>query len=374
VRAVRVVTNAGLVLASLVLVFLAVETALRLFGADTPTSHPLGAYHRFDPEIGWTGAPDVDRTFRIHFRERTLPGTVRVRHNRDGLRGAEVPVARTPGRARVVVLGDSYLWGWGVEDDETFSARLARLTGAEVVTLACSSYGTIQEMLLFETAGAAYRPDVVILGFHMNDLEDNVDSYGERRPFGAMDGGELALRNHPVRRRIEGPLRVWLYDRSRAALFLGDRWQRFVATIDGAAGSGEPRPYVPRSLFRDDPDFDRAWEVTRAALERLDRSIRGAGAEMVILAVPHPIQVLDERRALDLAQLGRSEADVDLDRTIERLRAFAAERGARFLDLRPALRGGREPYNERPEFHWTPAGHDAAARAASALLSARPRT
>src|SRR6185436_1337032 len=118
------------------------------------------------------------------------------------------------------------------------------------------------------------------------------------------------------------------------------------------------RPYVPRSLFRDDSGYDRKWEVTRAALERLERSVRDSGARMALLAIPHPIQVLDDRRELDAADLGRSESDLDLDRTIDRLRGFASDRGDLFLDLRPALRRASGPYNERPEFHWTAAGHD----------------
>ncbi len=371
----RALANAALVLASLAVTLLAIEAALRVLGTDLPSSHPLGAFHRFDPEIGWTGAPNVDRSFRIHFGERTLPGTARVRQNRLGLRGEEVPLARTPGKQRIVVLGDSFLWGWGVDDDATFSARLAARTGAEVVTLACSSYGTIQELLLFERTGAPYRPDVVIVGVFANDLDDNVDSYGERRPYGELGhGGELVLRNEPVARRLESPFRVWLYDHSRAALFLGDRWQRFVATLHGADRAPQ-RPYVPRSLFRDDAAYERKWAVTRAALERLERSVRGSGADLAIVAVPHPVQVLDERRRLDVADLGRSESDLDLDRTIDRLRSFASERDDLFLDLRPALREalalGREPYDERPEFHWNAAGHDVAAAAAAETLALR---
>jgi hypothetical protein len=370
----ELLARGALVISSLLIVLLGVEAALRLFGTEIPSSHPLGAFHRFDPEIGWTGAPGVDRAFQLHFGERTLPGTARVRQNRLGLRGAEIPLERSPGKRRIVVLGDSFLWGWGVDDEATFSSRLSALTGAEVVTLACSSYGTIQEMLLFERSGAAYRPDVVILGVFANDLDDNVDSYAGRRPYGTLsESGTLVLENEPVARRLESPLRVWLYDHSKAVLFLGDRWQRFVAMLHGA-GRSTARPYVPRSLFRDDSGYDRKWEVTRAALERLERSIHGAGATMVILAISHPIQVLDDRRKLDAADLGRSESELDLDRTIDLLRAFAAERDAPFLDLRDALRHARDPYNERPEFHWTAAGHDAAAHAAADLLTERPRT
>jgi hypothetical protein len=280
------------------------------------------------------------------------------------------------------VLGDSFLWGWGVDDEQMFSARLAESTGAEVVTLACSSYGTIQEMLLFEREGAAYHPDVVILGFFMNDMEDDIDSYAGRRPYGSTNAkGELVLENVPVRRSLEGGLSERLYDHSRAALFLADRWQRLLLRVENPGAKRDPTkraPYVPRVFFKDPSynDLSPKWAVTRAALERLDHDVEAAGAKLVLMIVPHPIQVMEDWRAKDLEDLGKTMEDVDLDRPVELLRGLAESHGISFLDLTPSLRAsyaaGAKPYFERPEFHWSATGHELAARAAAQIL-ASPR-
>src|SRR5579871_5962591 len=52
-----------------------------------------------------------------------------VRINSDGYRGADLP---PPREGEILVVGDSQVFGLGVEEDQTFSARLAALTGRAV--------------------------------------------------------------------------------------------------------------------------------------------------------------------------------------------------------------------------------------------------
>ncbi|MEZ5973291.1 MAG: hypothetical protein R3E96_00160 [Planctomycetota bacterium] len=47
-----------------------------------------------------------------------------VRINAEGFRDPERNASAASGRKRVAVLGDSIAWGWGVQDDERFSAVL----------------------------------------------------------------------------------------------------------------------------------------------------------------------------------------------------------------------------------------------------------
>jgi hypothetical protein len=55
----------------------------------------------------------------------------RVRTNSLGLRGAEIPASKSAGRERILVLGDSYAFGYGVGDEDTFAAVLERELNAE---------------------------------------------------------------------------------------------------------------------------------------------------------------------------------------------------------------------------------------------------
>jgi len=103
--------------------------------------------------------------------------------NELGLNDASHGVAKPPDVFRIVLLGDSVPNDSQFPYSALFPARLekrlnARLTekGAEapyrradVINVSCEGYNTLQEVRLFEKAGRAYRPDLVIVAYTLND-------------------------------------------------------------------------------------------------------------------------------------------------------------------------------------------------------------
>jgi len=73
----------------------------------------------------------------------------------------------------IAVLGDSFAMGWGVNDDETFSALLEKKINKPVYNLAVSGYGTKKELIRFEKSGLANSVDTVILQYCYNDWGEN---------------------------------------------------------------------------------------------------------------------------------------------------------------------------------------------------------
>jgi lysophospholipase L1-like esterase len=94
---------------------------------------------------------------------------VRYRINGLGLRGPET--AREKGSAkRVLILGDSVVFGVLVRDDETLAARLqSRLPGWEVLNGGVIGYDAWDYAAFLEQKGLALSPDVVVVGLFMND-------------------------------------------------------------------------------------------------------------------------------------------------------------------------------------------------------------
>jgi lysophospholipase L1-like esterase len=74
------------------------------------------------------------------------------------------------------VLGDSYAFGYGVDDDETFAHRLAGLLRgrAEVRNWGVPGYNLVQQVELLRERGRAAAPDLVVLALHPNDFEPTV--------------------------------------------------------------------------------------------------------------------------------------------------------------------------------------------------------
>jgi len=115
---------------------------------------------------------------------RSGPGTSRIESteaswsyhiNSLGLRGPELG-SDDGAHTRVLVLGDSYTFGWAVGEDEPFARVLEDLLDrndrpVEVINAGTPGYNTVQQAALLDELWERVRPDLVVLGFVMNDAE-----------------------------------------------------------------------------------------------------------------------------------------------------------------------------------------------------------
>lgn len=119
-----------------------------------------------DPLIGHEHRPNAD----------TVLMGVRVTTNDAGLRNEDVSVVKRPDSYRVIMLGNSVLFGWGVRQDETVSARLQSQwhragRDVEVINAGDGNYNTIMEVEFFMKRLAKYHPDMIVLNYFINDAE-----------------------------------------------------------------------------------------------------------------------------------------------------------------------------------------------------------
>lgn len=113
-----------------------------------------------------------------------------------GFRDKEYPLEKPPGVVRIVGLGDSVMFGWGVGDGEDYLSLLEWRLGEakpdrryEVINTAVPGYNGVMEVETLKQRGLAYRPDLVIVGFCGNDmglpnfLGDRQDTFALDRSF-----------------------------------------------------------------------------------------------------------------------------------------------------------------------------------------------
>lgn len=93
----------------------------------------------------------------------------RVTTNADGLR-TNLPRDRASAVPRVALMGDSTVFGWGVDDSGTVAdgARDA-LGGVEVLNAGQPGYSTAMVAWLFGEVVGAYRPDLTVVCIPMHD-------------------------------------------------------------------------------------------------------------------------------------------------------------------------------------------------------------
>jgi hypothetical protein len=123
-----------------------------------------------------SGRLHVQEWNRDYARPRMLPNAraihrgVEVTTNSLGLRDVEVPVAKPPGTYRILMIGDSFVYGQGIARlEETLPKQLqSRLRsaghpGAEVVNFGVCGLNTFEEYMTYEQQGRRLDPDMVVL-------------------------------------------------------------------------------------------------------------------------------------------------------------------------------------------------------------------
>jgi lysophospholipase L1-like esterase len=102
-----------------------------------------------------------------------------IQINSYGMRDREFNVRKPPGVYRILVLGDSVAFGWGVSAQETFSKQLEKSLNEkklsalhfEVLNTGTRGYNTYQELQLLKETGLVFQPDAVALAYVNNDAE-----------------------------------------------------------------------------------------------------------------------------------------------------------------------------------------------------------
>jgi hypothetical protein len=93
-----------------------------------------------------------------------------------GLRDREFSMTPPPGRTRIMMLGDSLAFGWGVEQHETSSKVLEQLLlksgrDVEVINTGVGNYNTEMQVAYFLERGFRFKPQYVVLNYFINDAE-----------------------------------------------------------------------------------------------------------------------------------------------------------------------------------------------------------
>ena len=125
-----------------------------------------------NPRIVYELWPGMD----VLFDESGKGAGSRVRTSAAGFRDRDYPVHKPPGTRRLIGIGDSLMFGWGVDQGLDYLSVLElRLDGNagqgswQVLNTAVPGYNLAMEVETLKTKGLPYRPDVVVVGFCPND-------------------------------------------------------------------------------------------------------------------------------------------------------------------------------------------------------------
>jgi hypothetical protein len=269
------------ILISLVIVALFGEVALRLFAP----SHwfPIGErtlFYRFDHNLGWAPLENINGG-----GEYRCP----VHLNQFGLRGPDdMQQKKTSGRKRVLVLGDSYVWGAGASQEELFTAPAVHGTNDELINFGISGYGTDQEYLFYMLKGQTFDVDQVVLVFTPhNDIDNNLSSkaYSYLKPYFTLSGGQLVRHDDHVRySEVANFFRV-LKRKSRVYYLGKDAFDGLIKTLLRKQERHWKTDVVVSEADRE------GIELTLAIIKELKEAVAAHGAEFYVVFIPYKPRV-----------------------------------------------------------------------------------
>ncbi|MEI2690247.1 MAG: SGNH/GDSL hydrolase family protein [Anaerolineae bacterium] len=229
---------------------------------------------------------------------------VPIRTNSLGLRSADVAEPKPADVLRILALGDSVTFGWGLRGEDTYPSQLASLLATlrpeqrfEVVNAGVSGYGAWQHARWLEQTGLDMQPDVVVVQAHLNDAAD--DLWGA---LGQQSGQQGGLARHSLLVRLAQ--RVLGSAAPASSAPCADDWKVGVDQV--------------------------CWQRTEDFLDELHSQAAAAGAVTVLM--PSPMRWQVEPGVRD------SRAWVDAARYQEALRQYAQRSGWLFVDPLPAFR------------------------------------
>jgi hypothetical protein len=302
-------------------------------------------------------------------RTRSRDGRVtRVAVNHAGLRGPSIRPAPSdaPVAGRVMLVGDSQVFGYGVDWDESLAAVLPGATAAhggatEVLAAAVPSWGPVEYVRAIESLGPTYRPrHVVFVANAANDWSE-IGVPNARRST-ARDGWLVQRADSAADRPAWFPGRSFLMQRSH--LVLGAR-RLAVHAADGALPTADAAWRLLREAARPAVPAPHRSRMT-AALLAADRACRPLGCRVVAAALPLDVQVHPGEWAKYRGAPRSLEATLPI---LDDFVADAREAGIPAVNLIDALSACSPGAFLPDDYHLSPRGHRAVAQALAPLLS-----
>lgn len=307
--------------------------------------------------------PNTDATIRNHH---LCECTVHIRTNSLGYRGPEIgPKQHT----RILFLGDSITMADYVQEEETWVHIVGELSKQgpktlETINAGVFAIGLANEFSILMETGLSTDPDVVVIGWYLNDVDPSPGIKMFRAP-GYLKWSQLA--HHAFQAFSVLKSKVVFEDYDRIDSDLRDSWQEQARlAFPPAESKGNPnksKPHFNRVIHELFFDWgaafsEGAWEYMAPIFEEFKRQSEIHGFKLAIVAFPVANQVY---------------ADFVYDYPQSQLKKIGARLEIPVLDILPILRAEQAAGNQGLFYDWchhTPQGNAIVAQAVYEFLNA----
>lgn len=287
-------------------------------------------------------------TPNCHSRFTTFEWDTKVKINAEGFRDDEIlPKERFD--LRILMLGDSMTWGYGVEKEETFSEVLqqklnAKGVNADVINAGATSYSPTLEYLLLKYKGLSYQPDIVILNLDVSDIQD--DYFREQAAEFDQEGN--IIRVSGIKEQIT--LLYKIRNKMQLNRFIFDKVNlidsRFVKKEGKQNTMPQGDPKTDRyAILRDLPvqDEEEHWDRTFHYITLISELCKKNDITFILTLYPYGVQVSPDEWSLGRHLFGFSPGAVQSDAPQQKVKKYAEENGIIYVEM-------LEPFQESSVF------------------------
>lgn len=358
----------AVVLVNLTVLFVLLEVSLRIANPScrilperSATNYGLfNLYFEPHPVFGYFHIPNWRGTL-IGPNTTCLDGaeykTV-VNINRLGLRAPDtIGYDKSAGVQRVLVVGDSFTEGFGVEIEEAFVTLLeenlnnsGKVRPVQVVNGGVGGYSLEHVLKFLSYEGIKYKPDLILYAFYPDDV-------GHPSQLGRLY--DLDVDGHLVELPPVMPSKELPFSKQITS-FLNNQFYTYRLFNFVLLRLFPPSVDLSRYSVSAPEVLDRSWSLAAAMLQEMQAVAQSVSADLMIVYLPEVFQVIDAR----WEQIAASSAEPLLRDMPNALLRERIPSEVTYFDITPSLRSYHDPsaLYYQIDLHFTPEGHHLTAK------------
>lgn len=293
-----------------------------------------------------------------------------IKSNSKGFRDREFSFEIPSGKKRIIVLGDSFTFGHGVENDEAYPKVLERQLAArgpfEVINAGIPANSLSDYIRLVKELSGSYRADIVMMGLHGGDISESIDEERKAHSGASKPGTATAdVKEQPkVVRHFFIELKDYLRYRMLSYGFIVDKIKRN-KKLSGIALKLKIINTCDTTCALNDEFSDPAsLSFLSNSLDEYVRIARGQGMVSVLFFIPDKWYVAPKRFY--------SDTEERLGAINNILKKMCAEKGIVFLDPGTALKNYPDASTDLYydyDYHFNRKGNDVFGKSLYAALA-----
>lgn len=283
-----------------------------------------------------------------------------------GLRDKERNLTKAPCVTRVLVLGDSFTEGFGVDQNETYSSILEKILNKENISIEVWNAGVLAyspdiEYLYLKNNIVKINPDIVLLGFYAgNDISDLSQNSWEIDESGLptkimskllqVEGGQLRIRNKNSN--------YYLFSSKEALNIFFFRWSHLYILLKKIfVGVGQERiDELPVFYKNWSNKIIYNWEKIELLLTSMKNLSEKNNATFQIVHIPSRLQINPKEWGYIERKFGSN--NLKRDAIQEKILAWCKQTNTPCINLLPYfLTSKEELYHILTDMHLSPQGH-----------------